>query len=111
MPRALQATSGWVIAVAFGGGGLAYVGLHEVVERLQKKRSAGDDRTSMWMIYIAVAVDLFSDGLMIGAGSAVATSLALILALVHRGVQKIHPFSALALPESRKHGICRQRDA
>ena len=45
------------------------------------KRSDGDNRTSMWMIYIAVAVDLNSEGLMIGAGSAIATSLALILAL------------------------------
>jgi ZIP family zinc transporter len=46
-----------------------------------KEALRGDDRTSMWMIYVAVAVDLFSDGLMIGAGSAVATSLALVLAL------------------------------
>jgi ZIP family zinc transporter len=35
----------------------------------------------MWMVYVAVAIDLFSDGLVIGAGSAVATGLALVLAL------------------------------
>ena len=32
------------------------------------------------MIYVAVAVDLSGDGLMIGSGSAVATSLAIVLA-------------------------------
>jgi zinc transporter, ZIP family len=81
VPRALEATSGWIVAIAFGVGGLAYVALEALVERLQKKRSGDEGRTGMWMIYIAVAVDLFSDGLMIGAGSAVATSLALVLAL------------------------------
>ncbi|MCL6508799.1 MAG: hypothetical protein K6T59_17450 [Bryobacteraceae bacterium] len=35
----------------------------------------------MWMIYVAVAIDLFSDGLMIGAGSAVSAGMALGLAL------------------------------
>ncbi|MEW6296335.1 MAG: hypothetical protein AB1671_01155 [Thermodesulfobacteriota bacterium] len=35
----------------------------------------------MWMIYVAVAIDLFSDGLMIGAGSAVSAETALVLAL------------------------------
>src|SRR3546814_9202235 len=34
----------------------------------------------MWMIYVAVAVDLTSDGLMIGSGSAVSSNLALVLA-------------------------------
>ena len=33
------------------------------------------------MIYAAVGIDLFSDGLMIGAGSAVSPTLALVLAL------------------------------
>ena len=107
VPRALGATSGWVIAVAFGFGGLAYVGLQAVVERLQK-RSAGDDRTSMWMIYIAVAIDLFSDGLMIGAGSAIATSLALVLALgqvladVPEGFATIANFKDKDVPRSRR---------
>jgi len=33
------------------------------------------------MIYIAVAIDLFSDGLLIGTGSAVSLSMAVVLAL------------------------------
>jgi hypothetical protein len=35
----------------------------------------------MWMIYIAVSVDLLSDGILIGTGSVVSASMALVLAL------------------------------
>src|SRR3546814_1372952 len=54
--------------------------LEILTERLQKPSDDGENRTSMWMIYIAVAVDLASDGLMIGTGSAVSSDLALVLA-------------------------------
>lgn len=35
----------------------------------------------MWMIFVAVSIDLFSDGLMIGTGSSVSITMALTLAL------------------------------
>jgi len=60
------------------------------------------------MIYVAVAVDLFSDGLMIGAGSAVATSLALVLALgqvladVPEGFATIANFKDKEVPRRRR---------
>lgn len=48
------------------------------IERLQ----GGDEQAAgPWMIYAAVSVDLFSDGLMIGVGSVVSLELALVLAL------------------------------
>jgi zinc transporter, ZIP family len=81
MPRALQATSAAVVALAFGIGGLAYVALAAGVEWRQRRGADQGAGSGAWMVYLAVAVDLFSDGLMIGAGSAVATSLALVLAL------------------------------
>lgn len=37
MPRALEATSAWVIALAFALGGLAYVGIEAAVARLERK--------------------------------------------------------------------------
>jgi zinc transporter, ZIP family len=37
-------------------------------------------QVSMWMIYVAVAVDLASDGLMLGSGAAVSATLAVALA-------------------------------
>ncbi len=49
MPRALNSASGWVLGVAFGLGGLAYVCIEKVVKHLQRPRGGGEDRTSMWM--------------------------------------------------------------
>lgn len=59
-----------------------YLLLEMLIERLQGcgESDGGSERTGMWMIYIAVTVDLTGDGLVIGAGSAISTSLAFILA-------------------------------
>jgi ZIP family zinc transporter len=96
MPRALQATSGALVALAFGLGGLAYVALAAAVERLQGRGADRAVGTGPWMVYLAVAVDLFSDGLMIGAGAAVATGLALVLALGQVLADVPEGFAALA---------------
>lgn len=79
IPNALGKLAGWWVALAFAVGGVAYLVLEVIVERLQDARGGGE-RTRMWMIYAAVAVDLTSDGLMIGTGAAVSMNLALILA-------------------------------
>ncbi len=79
MPSALDKLAGWWVALAFALGGIAYIVLELAVKSLQKSKGGGD-RRRMWMIYAAVAVDLTSDGLMIGTGAAVSSGLALILA-------------------------------
>lgn len=82
MPEALAQASAWVVALGFGLGGVAYVVFEEIVEKVQP--SKGGERSSklgVWMIFIAVSVDLFSDGLMIGTGSSISTTMALTLAL------------------------------
>ena len=75
MPEALRALSGWQIALAFLAGG----GVYLIAQTLIERRAEGTGR--MWMIYLAVATDLFGDGLLIGSGSAVAASLGLTLAV------------------------------
>ncbi|MAM60005.1 MAG: peptidoglycan-binding protein [Maritimibacter sp.] len=82
MPRVLESLSAWLIALAFALGGIAYVGIEKLVESIQRRRGQQGEssQSSVWMIYIAVSIDLFSDGLLIGAGSAVAPSVAMILA-------------------------------
>ena len=80
MPEALENLAGWWIAAAFAAGGGAYVGAETLIESMNSSKSGGGSSSSMWMIYVAVAVDLSGDGLMIGSGSAVATSLAVVLA-------------------------------
>ena len=79
MPEALSNLAGWWIATAFAAGGTAYVGADSLIKRM-KPTGRGKGGSGMWMIYVAVAVDLTGDGLMIGSGSAVATSLAVVLA-------------------------------
>lgn len=78
MPEALENLAGWWIAAAFAAGGAAYIATEAVIERWSE--TSGNGGSGMWMIYVAVAVDLAGDGLMIGSGSAVATSLAVVLA-------------------------------
>lgn len=79
MPEALNNLAGWWIAAAFAAGGAAYIGTETLIEKLKPSQNGGGS-TGMWMIYVAVAVDLSGDGLMIGSGSAVGTSVAIVLA-------------------------------
>ncbi|MEZ4409333.1 MAG: hypothetical protein R3A52_23115 [Polyangiales bacterium] len=79
MPRTVGHLGGGWIAAAFMAGGVAYLLLESLTERLQGG-DEGAGRARMWMIYIAVAADLTSDGLMIGAGAAVSSKLAFVLA-------------------------------
>ncbi|MGR3570675.1 ZIP family metal transporter [Brevirhabdus sp.] len=86
IPEALDTLAGWWIAAAFAAGGAAYVGVDSLLRRKTPAPDKtdtpdnGEGRSAMWMIYVAVAVDLTGDGLMIGSGSAVGASLAIVLA-------------------------------
>ena len=62
----------------------------------------------MWMIYLAVASDLFGDGLLIGSGTAVTASLGLALAVgqvfadVPEGAASAETFRANDVPRRRR---------
>lgn len=75
VPRSLDNLSGWWVGTAFAAGGALYLAAESAIERL-----LGSAATRMGMIYLAAAMDLLSDGLMIGSGGAVSMSLALTLA-------------------------------
>jgi ZIP family zinc transporter len=79
MPEAVASTRPWAPALAFLAGGAFFVladrGIDLVAGRLGQ--AAGK---SPWIIYFGVAMDLFSDGIMIGTGSLVSSGLALLLA-------------------------------
>jgi ZIP family zinc transporter len=111
IPQALGAIAGWWIAGAFAAGGCAYVLLERLIYSVQNRAannggSSGSGR--MWMIYFAVAIDLTSDGLMLGTGAAVASSLALALAAgqviadVPEGYATVANFRDKGVPRSRR---------
>lgn len=78
LPEASAVLSGWVVGTAFVMGGVLYLAIEAGAQRLAGAKRGGK---RMWLIYAAVAIDLLSDGLMIGSGGAVATALALKLAV------------------------------
>ncbi|HEV7276558.1 MAG TPA: ZIP family metal transporter [Devosiaceae bacterium] len=77
LPEALGGAEPWLVTIGFCLGGVAFIGLDSAIERLVGKNAAAGP----WVIYAAVFVDLFSDGLMIGIGSTVSLGLALVLAI------------------------------
>lgn len=110
MPEAVEVLSGWWLALAFAAGGVAYIAIETALERLVMTDAGdgGDGRTGMWMIYVAVAVDLASDGLMLGTGSAVSLSLGIVLALgqvladLPEGYAVIANFREKGVPRGRR---------
>jgi ZIP family zinc transporter len=79
MPEALRGASAWLLALAFLAGGGTYLLVKEAIERWQRAKTSGAG-SGAWMVYVAVATDLAGDGLLIGAGSAVSSQFALVLA-------------------------------
>ena len=77
IPEARNVLQPALVGVAFAAGCAAYSLIERVVHATGESSKA---QTRMWMIYAAVAVDLTSDGLMIGSGMAVSFGLALVLA-------------------------------
>ncbi|MGJ0533354.1 ZIP family metal transporter [Methylocystis sp.] len=101
MPTALSGgASIWAIVLALLAGGGFYMLLVMSVDRL-----VGGDRADASMVYAAVGVDLFADGLMIGVGSVVSFSLALILAVGQSLADFPEGFAAIA--NLRSNGVRR----
>lgn len=106
MPEALEVLAGWQIALAFLVGGAVYLLAQTIIARRAESRAESSGR--MWMIYLAVATDLFGDGLLIGSGSAVAASLGLTLAVgqvladIPEGAATTITFQANQVPRNKR---------
>ena len=92
LPEALNGAATWLVMLGFCLGGATFLALDAAVERL----GASNKAAGAWMVYAAVFIDLFSDGLMIGAGSAVSFSLALVLAIGQVTADIPEGFAAIA---------------
>lgn len=104
MPEALGGSAPpWQVILGLCLGGLFYVLLESVIDRV----SGGEEEGGAWVIYAAVAVDLFSDGLMIGVGSVVSLGLAFVLALGQVTADVPEGFAAIA--NFKDKGVARGR--
>ena len=121
MEQVLQAEPPWVPLLAFVAGGGAAVALDAGVDFVRGRFGGDEDasgedasredasgRQAAWMIYIGVAVDLFSDGILVGTGSTLSVSLGLLLALgqvpadVPEGFATIATFKRQGVPRWRR---------
>ncbi len=80
MPQALEADPPWLIVLSFVLVGAFFVAVDKGIELVRARLGGGGD-AGPWVIWFGVAVDLFSDGVMVGTGSTVAIGLGLLLAL------------------------------
>jgi ZIP family zinc transporter len=105
MPRALDTVPTWLLIVAFVVGAAFSIALARGVRwwRMSVRTRASG---GAWMVYMAVATDLLSDGLMIGAGSAVAGGLGLLLGLSQ--VVGNVPGGFAAMANFRDEGVTRR---
>jgi len=116
-PRAFEGMPVWGASLAFLAGGGAFLLLEAVVEKLTRTRPDSDDpvplranakRVGPWIIYAAVAIDLFSDGLLVGAGSSLSFGLALLLAIgqvtadIPEGFAAVANFKAKGIPRAQR---------
>ena len=116
-PRVFEGLPAWLAGIAFLAGGGAYLALEAIIEKLTSRREAGEDvpnaraassSAGAWMIYAAVSVDLFSDGLLIGAGSSLSFELALVLAIgqvtadIPEGFAAVANFKDKGMPRSQR---------
>lgn len=78
MPRALDTTPTWLIALLFGAG----AGVSVLISRAVRWLRGPMDESSRgrWQVYATTGADVFSDGLMTGAAFAVSSNLGLLLA-------------------------------
>ena len=81
MPEALTADPPWLVILAFVAGGGFFMLVEKLIGVVRTRLGGDPGSAGPWAIFFGVAVDLFSDGVMIGTGSTLGLGLGLLLAL------------------------------
>ncbi|NKE73601.1 ZIP family metal transporter [Candidatus Manganitrophus noduliformans] len=81
MPQALRTDAPWIIILSFIAGGGLFIAIDKITHIINTRGQQAGEEAGPGMIFLGVAFDLFSDGIMIGAGSTIEFSLGLLLAL------------------------------
>ncbi|NLG52316.1 MAG: ZIP family metal transporter [Chloroflexi bacterium] len=107
MPEILAGEPVWVTMLAFVAGGGVMVILDGLLQKV-RNRLSGSGNTVPWMIFTGVAVDLFSDGILIGTSSTISLDLGLLVALgqviadVPEGMATIATFKRREVPRKQR---------
>lgn len=96
MPRALDSAIPWVPILAFAAGGFAFIGLERAIGFIRGRMGGDGQATGPLAIYSGVAIDLFSDGVMIGTATLLDPRLGLLLALGQVPADLPEGFAAVA---------------
>ena len=109
MPAALEASQPWIVILAFVAGGVFFILMDRTIELVHARGPRGaEGNAGPWAIYFGVAVDLFSDGVMIGTGSTIGLGLGLLLALgqvpadIPEGFATIATFKRKGIPRAKR---------
>ena len=81
IPRALEASTPWIVILAFIAGGIFFIILDQLINIVQIRFGGLNPSRAAWALFLGVAVDSFTDGLMLGTGSLIAIQLGFLLAL------------------------------
>ena len=81
IPRALTASTPWIVILAFIAGGVFFIILDQLIDFVQVRSGGLNHSKAAWAIFLGVAIDSFTDGLMIGTGSLIEIRLGLLFAL------------------------------
>ena len=107
MPQALQSDYPAVIVLLFLAGGLFLVGIDWGTGFIKSLTGKGDKGGGgFWVIYIGVAIDVFTDGLTIASGSTISQGLALLLGLGLLLTDGLEGFTTIA--NMKKEGAARR---
>lgn len=105
MPRVLGTTPMWLIVIGFLTGACVSVLIASIWGAFRFRPQTGS--IGAWMVFLAVATDLISDGLMVGSGSAVGAQLGFLFAATQSIANIPGGFAATA--NLRDDGVPRAR--
>jgi ZIP family zinc transporter len=106
LPEGFDGAPAWLIILAFVAGGVFFVLVDQGIGLLQARMGRGEGSAGPWGIFFGVTVDLFSDGVMIGAGSTISLGLGLLLALGQAPADMPEGFATIA--SFKREGIARR---
>lgn len=96
IPETLGVNPPWLPILAFVVGGVFFMGADRLIERVSGESEAGP-----WVLWFGVAIDLLSDGIMIGTGSSIDLGLGLLLAVGQTPADIPEGFAAIATFKAR----------